>query len=413
MSHVVGRSLRSVPEESPFDPANRSFVADPYPVFAAMRRKAAVHWHPHLGQAVAVTHAACSAVLRHRSLGRVWADARPVEQFTAFNLLHRNSLFENEPPTHGRLRGLVSAAFSRGHVHRLRPWIAQQAKTLVDQLAERIDAEGSVDLLTTLAAPLPIEVIAELLGIPPADRSLLRPWSNRIVKMYEIDLDPSRQREAEQAATDFTAYLLALLAHRRKHIQPGNDLISDLVAVTDTDGAQLSEDELVATVVLLFMAGHEASVNLVGNGVLALVRHRDQWQQLVNDPRLAVSATEELIRYDTPLQLFERTATTDLTIAGFPVPAGGKIAALLGAAGRDPHVFFQPNHLDIRRTPNPHLGFGAGIHYCLGASLARIEAQATLLALCHRLPTLELAGQPQQRPEFVIRGLNHLPITAQ
>ncbi|MDQ4103352.1 MAG: cytochrome P450 [Actinomycetota bacterium] len=413
MSHVVGGPLQSVPEEPPFDPADRSFVADPYPVFAAMCRKAAVHWHPQLGQAVAVTHAACSAVLRHRSLGRVWADARPVERFTAFNLLHRNSLLESEPPTHGRLRGLVSAAFGRGHVQRLRPWVAQRAQTLVGQLAERIDAEGSADLLTTLAAPLPIEVIAELLGIPPADRPLLRPWSNRIVKMYEFDLDPSRQRDAEQAAADFVAYLRGLLAQRRKHNEPGNDLVSDLVAVTDTDGARLSEDELVATVVLLFMAGHEASVNVVGNGVLALMRHRDQWQRLINDPGLTAPAVEELIRYDSPVQLFERTATTDVTIAGFSVPAGHKIAVLLGAAGRDPDVFPQPDHLDVSRTPNPHLGFGAGIHYCLGAPLARIEAQATLLALCHRLPTLELAGQPQQRPEFVIRGLNHLPITAQ
>ncbi|MGH3609651.1 MAG: cytochrome P450 [Pseudonocardiaceae bacterium] len=328
-------------------------MADPYPVFAAMRRKTAVHWHLQLGQAVAVTHAACSAVLRHRLLGRVWTDARPVERFTAFNLLHRNSLLESEPPTQGRLRGLVSAAFGHGHVQRLQPWVAQRAQTLVDQLAERIDADGSADLLTTLAAPLPIEVIAELLGIPAADRSLLRPWSNKIVKMYELDLDPSRQRDAEQAAADFTAYLRGLLAQRRKHTQRGNDLISDLVAVTDTDGARLSEDELVATVVLLFMAGQEASVNVVGNGVLTLMSHRDQWQRLINDPGLAAPAVEELIRYDSPLQLFERTATTDVTIAGSPLPAGGKIAVLLGAAGRDPHVFAQPDHLDISRTPQP------------------------------------------------------------
>lgn len=230
--------------------------------------------------------------------------------------------------------------------------------------------------------------------------------------MYEFDVDLSRQRDAEKAAAEFGAYVRGLLAQRRKHHQPGNDLVSDLVAVTGTDGARLSEDELVATVVLLFMAGHEASVNVVGNGVLALMRHRDQWQRLIDDPGLAAPAVEELIRYDSPLQLFERTATTEVTIAGFSVPAGHKIAVLLGAAGRDPDVFSQPDHLDISRTPNPHLGFGAGIHYCLGAPLARIEAQAILLALCHRLPALELAGQPQQRPEFVIRGLNHLPITA-
>lgn len=409
---MVSNSATRRLNRNPFDPADRSFVADPYPVFAAMRRKAAVHWHHQLGQAVALTHAACSAVLRHRSLGRVWADAGPVGQFTAFNLLHRNSLLENEPPTHDRLRGLVSAAFGRGHVQRLRPWVAQQAHALVDQLVERIDAEGSADLLTTLAAPLPIAVIGELLGIPAADRPLLRPWSNRIVKMYEADVDSARQRDAEQAAADFTAYVRDLLAQRREHNQAGEDLISDLVAVTDTDGARLSSDELVATVALLFMAGHEASVNVVGNGVSALMSHRDQWQRLINDPGLAGSATEELIRYDSPLQLFERTAMTDVTVAGFPVPAGHTIAVLLGAAGRDPQVFPQPDQLDISRAPNHHLGFGAGIHYCLGAPLARIEARAALQALCHRLPTLELAGQPQQRPEFVIRGLNDLPITA-
>ena len=412
MSHIIGKPLRSTPDGSAFDPADRSFLADPYPAFAAMRHEAAVHWHSRLGYAVAVTHAACSAVLRHRSLGRVWADARPVEQFTAFNLLHRNSLLENEPPVHGRLRGLVAAAFSRGHVERLRPWVTQRAQTLVNQLAEQIAAGGCADLLATLAAPLPIEVIAELLGIPAADRAMLQLWSNSIVKMYESDLDPSGQRNAEQAAVDFTAYLRDLLTQRRKLHQLGNDLINDLVAVTDAGGGHLSEDELVATVVLLFMAGFEASVNVVGNGVLALMRHRDQWQRLIDNPGLAASAVEELIRYDSPLQLFERTATAEVTIAGYPVPAGGKIAALLGSAGRDPHAFGQPDRLDISRTPNPHLGFGAGIHYCIGAPLARIEAQAALLALCHHLPTLELAGQPRQRPGFVIRGLDQLPVTA-
>jgi cytochrome P450 len=217
-------------------------------------------------------------------------------------------------------------ALSRGHVERLRPRVAQRAQTLVDQLAERIAVEGCADLLATLAA-LPIEVIAELLGIPPADRSVLRLWSNSIVKMYEGNPDSSHQHDAEQAAADFTAYLRDLLTQRRTRHHAGNDLISDLVAVTDADGTRLSEDELVATAVLLFMAGFEASVNVVGNGVLALMHHRDQWQRLIDDPGLAVPAVEELIRYDSPLQLFERTAIADVTVAGYPVPAGGKIAA--------------------------------------------------------------------------------------
>ncbi|MFB9430346.1 cytochrome P450 [Streptoalloteichus tenebrarius] len=394
----------------PFDPTDPDFVADPYPVFARLRAEAEVHRHDGMGLAVAVSHAACSALLRHRSLGRIWTDARPVDQFASFNLLHRNSLLENEPPTHTRLRRLVAAAFGRGHVERMRPWVERLADDLVAGLAGRIADEGSADLLEQVAAPLPVQVIAELLGVPDADRGLLQPWSNAIVKMYEYDLDEPRRAAAERAATEFVAYLRELVALRRR--QPGEDLVSDLVAVTDADGGKLTEDELVATAVLLLMAGHEATVNVVGNGTLALMRHRDQWERLVADPGLLATATEELIRYDSPLQLFERTATADVEIAGFPVREGEKIAALLGAAARDPEVFEEPDRLDIGRTTNPHLGFGVGIHYCLGAPLARVEVQAALGALARRLPRLALAAEPVRRSEFVIRGLHDLPVTS-
>ena len=395
--------------DAPFDSEDPTFIADPYPVFAAMRARAEVHWHAGLGLAVAVSHAACSAVLRHRSLGRIWSDARPIEAFTQFNLLHRNSLLENEPPTHTRLRRLVSTAFGRGHVERLRPRVTDLADRLVDRLAERIRDEGSGDLLAEVAGPLPVEVIAELLGVPTADRGLLQPWSNAIVKMYEYGLPEDRRQAAEQAAREFVGYLRELVGLRRR--QPGDDLVSDLVAVTDTDGARLTEDELVATAVLLLMAGHEATVNVIGNGVLALLRHPDQWARLVADPGLLPTAVEELIRYDSPLQLFERTATAEVEIAGHLVRPGEKIAALLGAAARDPLVFDSPDALDIGRATNPHLGFGAGIHYCLGAPLARIEVQAALGALVRRLPDARLAGEPRRRAEFVIRGLHDLPLT--
>jgi unspecific monooxygenase len=387
----------------PFDPQDPAFVADPYPTFAAMRAQAQVHAHPGLGLAVAVSHAACSEVLRNRSLGRIWSDATPIEQFTSFNLLHRNSLLENEPPTHTRLRRLVSAAFGRGHTERLRPWVDKLADRLVTELADRIAAEGSADLLAIVAAPLPVEVIAELLGVPAEDRSKLVPWSNAIVKMYEYGLPEPKRQEAEQAASEFVAYLRGLAQ------DPAPDsLINDLVAAHD--GEKLNQDELVATAVLFLMAGHEATVNVIGNGVVALMRHRDQWQRLIDDPALLPTAVEELIRYDAPLQLFERTATAEVTVAGFTVQPGEKIAALLGAAARDGQVFAEPDRLDVGRNPNPHLGFGAGIHYCVGAPLARVEIAAALRALTTRLPGLRLAGEPERRPEFVIRGLRELPV---
>ncbi len=409
MDASAAQDLPSVTVAS-FDQHDLAFIADPYPAFAAMRAQGGVHWHEEMGVAVAVSHAAASAVLRHRALGRIWSDAKPVEKFTSFNLLHRNSLLENEPPTHSRLRRLVAAAFGRGHVERLRPWIAELADRLVDELVAKISSEGQADLLSHVAAPLPVEVIAELLGVPAGDRALLQPWSNAIVKMYEYDLAEDKQAAAEHAAAEFVAYLRDLVALRRA--SPGDDLVSDLVAVTDTDGAKLTEDELVATAVLLLMAGHEATVNVIGNGVQALMNHPDEWRRLVNDHALLPTAVEELIRYDSPLQLFERTATEPVTIAGYRVEPGRKIAALLGAAARDPEVFTDPDTLDITRNPNPHLGFGMGIHYCLGAPLARIEVQAALSSLARKLPDATLAAEPRRRAEFVIRGLHDLPLTS-
>ncbi|WP_158850586.1 cytochrome P450 [Saccharothrix deserti] len=409
MDVSIHEDLPSVTVTS-FDQHDPAFIADPYAAFAAMRAQGEVHWHEEMGIALAVSHAAASAVLRHRSLGRIWTDAKPIERFTSFNLLHRNSLLENEPPTHSRLRRLVAAAFGRGHVERLRPWIADLADRLVDELVAKISSEGQADLLSHVAAPLPVEVIAELLGVPAADRALLQPWSNAIVKMYEYGLAEEKQAAAEHAATEFVAYLRELVALRRT--SPGRDLVSDLVAVTDADGAKLTEDELVATAVLLLMAGHEATVNVIGNGVQALMNHPSEWRRLVNDHALLPTAVEELIRYDSPLQLFERTATEAVTIAGHTVEPGQKIAALLGAAARDPEVFTDPDTFDIARNPNPHLGFGMGIHYCLGAPLARIEVEAALSSLARKLPGAELAAEPRRRAEFVIRGLHDLPLTS-
>ncbi|TYP83820.1 cytochrome P450 [Blastococcus xanthinilyticus] len=385
-----------------------SVVADPYLAFAQARAQAPVQWHEGLGLWLAFTHAEANAVLRDRRLGRIWADREPADRFADFNLIHRNAILEMEPPDHTRLRRLITSAFARGHVERLRPWVQELAGELADGLVERSAGTEPVDVLSGMAEELPVAVIAELLGVPDADRPLLRPWSNAIVKMYEYGRTAQVEQDAERAAAEFVGYLRALAAERRR--APGEDLLSHLVGVRDSDGDRLTEDELVTTCILLLNAGHEATVNVSGNGLLALLTHPDQLRRLRADPALLPTAIEELMRFDSPLQLFERTATADVAIGGVTVERGQKIAALLGSANHDPAVFEAPETLDVGRTDNPHISFGAGIHFCIGAPLARMELQATFGALLDRTSSLELGADPVRRPEFVIRGLATLPV---
>jgi len=393
---------------TPLDLTDAAVVADPYPAFARARAQAPVQWHEDMGLWLAFGHAEANAVLRDRRLGRIWTDRAPAERFGSFNLIHRNAILEMEPPQHTRLRRLISSAFARGHVERLRPWVEDLARTLVDELVERSGGSEPVDLLAGMAEQLPVAVIAELLGVPEADRPLLRPWSNAIVKMYEYGRTAETEASAERAAEEFVAYLRGLAAERRTH--PGEDLVSHLVGLRDADGDTLTEDELVTTCILLLNAGHEATVNVSGNGTLALLRHPDQLRRLRADRALLPTAIEEFMRYDSPLQLFERTATEDVELGGITVERGQKIAALLGAANRDPAVFAEADTFDVGRADNPHITFGAGIHFCIGAPLARVELQATFGALLDRTTTFELAGEPVRRPEFVIRGLRTLPV---
>jgi len=392
----------------PLDLTDPAVVADPYPSFARARTQAPVQWHEGMGLWLAFGHAEANAVLRERRLGRIWRDRAPAERFESFNLIHRNAILEMEPPEHTRLRRLISAAFARGHVERLRPWVEELARTLVDELVERSGGSEPVDLLSGMAEQLPVAVIAELLGVPEADRPLLRPWSNAIVKMYEYGRTAETEASAERAAEEFVAYLRELAARRRT--DPGEDLVSHLVSLRDADGDKLTEDELVTTCILLLNAGHEATVNVSGNGTLALLQHPGQLRRLREDRALLPTAIEEFMRYDSPLQLFERTATDDVEIGGITVARGQKIAALLGAANRDPAVFTEPDTFDVGRAENPHITFGAGIHFCIGAPLARVELQATFRALLDRTTTFELGGEPVRRPEFVIRGLQTLPV---
>jgi cytochrome P450 len=392
----------------PLDLTDAAVVADPYPAFARARAAAPVQWHEGLGLWLAFTHAEANAVLRDRRLGRIWRDREPAERFGDFNLIHRNAILEMEPPDHTRLRRLISTAFARGHVERLRPWVEELAGRLVDDLVERSGGSEPVDVLAGMAEQLPVDVIAELLGVPEADRPLLRPWSNAIVKMYEYGRTTAVEAAAERAAGEFVAYLRNLAADRRRNL--GEDLVSHLVTVRDTEGDRLTEDELVTTCILLLNAGHEATVNVTGNGLLALLRHPDQLARLRADRALLPTAIEELMRFDSPLQLFERTATEDVEIAGVTVREGQKIAALLGSANHDPAVFADPAALDVGRADNPHITFGAGVHFCIGAPLARVALQASFGALLDRTSRLELGGEPVRRPEFVIRGLAQLPV---
>src|SRR4051812_41375924 len=287
-----------------------------------------------------------NAVLRDRRLGRVWRDREPGDRFGSFNLIHRNAILEMEPPDHTRLRRLISRAFARGHVERLRPWVNELAGRMVDRMIEESGGQQAVDLLTGMAEQLPVDVIAELLGVPEADRPLLRPWSNAIVKMYEYERPREREDAAERAADEFVTYLRQLAAERRNNL--GDDLISHLVTVRDAEGDRLTEDELVTTCILLLNAGHEATVNVSANGTLALLRHPDQLRRLREDRELLPTAIEELMRYDSPLQLFERTATEDVEIGGGTGPQGQKIAG--PPRGADPHPAGVP------RPPTPGVG---------------------------------------------------------
>ena len=386
------------------DLADPAFVDDPYPTLARLREQAPLVWHEQTGQWLALTYAAANDLLRDRRFGRLWNDKVPAEQYEPFNLLHRNQMMENEPPAHTRLRSLVASAFARGHVERLRP----RVQALADELLDAIDP-ASFDLIADYAEPLPVAVIAELLGVPQEDRRLLRPWSAGIVAMYEYGRTDEAGTAAVAAAADFTAYMRDLADARRR--EPHEDLVSHLVAAED-DGERLSADELVASAILLLNAGHEASVNAFGNGIVALLAHPDELDRVRADADLVQPAIEEMIRYDAPLQLFERTARADVVLGDVTVPAGGKVAALLGSANRDPAQFAGADRFDVGRRPNPHIGFGAGVHHCLGAPLARMELQISLPTLLQRMPGLRLAGDPVRRPTFVLRGYSAVPAAA-
>ncbi|SOE09348.1 Cytochrome P450 [Streptomyces sp. 2323.1] len=392
------------------DPRNQ---ADPYPLYSRWRAQS-----PLAGLddrlMVLTRYEDCAAVLRDGRFGHPEADdprfagrrpslevlvdddGRPVRGFLGLN-----------PPDHTRMRALVSQAFTRRRVERLAPRIEELTEELFTAM-ER--TPGPVDLIEGLATPLPVAVISELLGVPTADRHRMLTWSHAVARALVPDflLPPGAAEQEAQARREFTDYLRELVVERRR--APGDDLLSALVTVHD-DGDVLTENELLATCTLLLIAGHETTVNLIGNGTLALLRHPDQLARLRSDPALTDNAVEELLRYDSPVQLTVRFALQDAEVAGVPVPAGSTLLLLIGAANRDPAAYEHPERLDIGRTPLRHLAFGQGIHFCLGAPLARLETQIALRILLARAPQLRLAGEPEWKDHITLRGLSRLPLS--
>jgi cytochrome P450 len=381
------------------DPA---FVENPYPALKELRQAGKPVWHEETGMFLAARYNDANAVLRTKTLGRIFTPKEPESQWNEFNWLHSDSLLDSEPPKHTRLRSLVGKAFSRSRIEGLRPEVERIANLLLDEAENKLAKSGKFDLIADYAEPLPVKVIAALLGFPDEDEHLLRPWSQSIVKMYEVNPSLEAQSEAQQAAHEFAEYVRDLMNKRKA--EPGEDLISELATVEEA-GEKLNAQELIATCVLLLNAGHEASVNGFGNGMVASFERPEQLELLSKNPRgVADSAIEEFLRFDAPLHLFERTATADTEIGGVMVKTGQKIASLLGSANRDETVFDRADELDLTREQNPHIGFGAGIHFCLGAPLSRIEMSASLPLLFERFPDLSLAEEPKRRPTFVLRG---------
>jgi cytochrome P450 len=397
-----------------FDPDDIGFVADPYPAYERLRDRAPILYDEATDHWLVTRYDDVNALLRDRRFGRTYLHVAtheemghepPSPSLDPFWHLINHGILDMEPPDHTRVRRLVSKAFTPRMVESMRTPVQE----LTDELVDAVAGGGTFDLLPAIAEPLPVAVIAELLGVPRTDRHLLRPWSADICRMYELHPTEEDATVAVAASVEFSGYLRALSRERRA--APTGDLISELTLVVD-EGERLTEDELIGTCVLLLNAGHEATVNVTGNGWWALFRTPDALDRLRAEPALVPSAVEELMRWDTPLQLFERWVLEDVEIHGMRVPRGAELGLVFGSANRDPAIFESPDELRLDREPNPHVTFGAGIHFCLGAPLARLELQTSFATVLRRLPNLVLAEEPRWKPSYIIRGLESLLVHA-
>ena len=392
-----------------FNPLAASMRINPYPAYRRLLTKDPVHWSELLRGWVLTRYADVAAVYRDPRLINDRSEAleqwfgRSVDEVGPFMRIFSRSLLGIDPPDHTRLRALVSTAFTPRAVEALRPRIHE----IVDQSLDAARARGQMDVVHDLAYPLPVIVIAELLGVPPEDRQRLKQWSDDLGEGLEPLRSPEAQKRIDRSSAEVLDYFRGIVQERRR--QPREDLISALVAA-GSDGDRLSEDELLATLVLLLAAGNETTTSLIGNAVLALLNHPDQLDWLHQNPDQIEPAVEELLRYDSPVQVGSRMANADVEIGGRTIRRGDLVVMLLGAANRDPEQFPDPDRLNLSRSDNRHLAFGVGIHYCLGAPLARIEGQIALGAIAERLHNLHLAGTPRWRETMVLHGLQSLPV---
>ena len=391
-----------------FNPMDPTFVADPYPTYRQLRAADPVHRSP-MGFWVLTRYDDVVAALRDPRLAKEAIAAFVAARFglaappTGMGL----SMLDRDPPDHTRLRSLVSKAFTPRVVEGLRPRIQQ----IVDGLLARAREQGSMDLIEEFAYPIPVNVICEMLGVPVEDHERFKGWSLDIARGLDSILLPPDSDVPKRSATSRTAladYFRELIAKRRA--SPRADLLSGLIAAEEA-GDKLSEHELLATCILLLVAGHETTVNLIGNGTLALLRHPDQLRRLRENPGLIGTAVEELLRFDGPVQRTARIPSEDVVIDGRTIAKGEMVMPFIGAADRDPAQFVDPDRLDIGRTDNRHIAFGWGIHFCLGAPLARVEGQIAINTLVQRLPKLALATEaPEFRQSLTLRGLKSLPV---
>ncbi|AGL16625.1 cytochrome P450 [Actinoplanes sp. N902-109] len=388
-----------------FDPFDRAHRADPYPLYRRLRETAPIYRSPR-GHWLISRHRDCTRIFRDSRFGH---GSRQVLQSNNFRrpVAGRALPFIlQDPPEHTRLRSLVSKAFTPRMVRQLEPRITELVDGMLDEALER----GEVDLMQALAYPLPVTVISEMLGVPRADRDKIKELSHVVARGVDPDFQhtPAEMARRGQAFAQFDEYFRALLAERRA--EPRADLLSRLVTVREDD-AGLTEAELLTTCILLYVAGHETTADLIGNGTLALLRHPDQLARLRDDPGLADTAVEELLRFDPPTQLTRRTALADVDLDGRHISAGEQVVLIRGAANRDPEVFDQPERLDLGRADNRHLAFDGGIHYCIGAPLARVEGRIALSRLVRRAPGLRRTTDVlEYRDNLVIRGLVALPV---
>lgn len=398
------------------DATDPAFYQDPYATYEAIREAAPVFFWEELGMWCLTGYEAVNGLFRDRRFGREVLHvatreevglAEPPEHVRPFYAVDVLSMLAREPPAHTRLRTLVNRAFVSRQIERLRPRVAALANERIDELSAPQHA-STADLIAAFAAPIPVIVIAELLGVPAEAAPSLVDWSHRMVAMYTPRRDRTIEDSAVAATTEFVAFLRGYVAERRK--APRDDLISHLIAAEQA-GDRLSEDELIAGCILLLNAGHETTVHAVGNAIKAILESGRPPAELFATPEATAATAEEALRFDPPLHFFDRFALEPAEIAGVRFKKGEKIGLLLGAANRDPARWSAPGRFDPSRPPLPHIAFGAGIHFCLGAPLARLELQVVLPIVFGRLPGLRLASPPCYRNSWHFRGLEALPVT--